>query len=131
MSVEGNHLNPFRSHSGYENKEEIPSAWFSGVGTKDDGITSVSFSPEFIRKFGTGIVEKMLDYGDVVSHRHGPNTKDILKSLPEEERQELKYINRVIKDKTGFTYEELMARRKILEDAFLHKNEASFDVTLF
>lgn len=131
MSIENHYPNAFKSHSGYEQKEKIPDSWFSAVGTKNDGIASVSFSQEFVKKFGLGIVKLMTDYGDMINHRNGPNVKQTIKSMSQEEREKLKEIEYLIKEKTGFSFKELVDRKKILEDVFTGKTDAPFPVELF
>ena|SRR3989344_5585992 len=117
-----------------EAKKEIPLSWFTAMGRKDSGISSVLFSGELLA-MGGGEVERRLVHE--YSHHMG-NTmvqgKIITDSsqIPDESKKAIvESASRRVKEITGFSAEELCRKQLELSRLFRDKQEAPFKVELF
>ncbi len=117
--------NPFKTPTP-EMLKEIPLSYFIGVGRKDYGIISVSFSPE-LGKMGGG---KILEYIDQYTRYIG-NRQSSSEIMDAKIKKIVEDVERKIKVITGFSVQELEAKKSKLNKQYRGIQEAPFLYKLF
>ena len=85
--------------------EELPMDWYSGFGTKRNGIRNIAYT-ETLTQMGDGAVGRhMGQYDHYVTHFSAKG-----KALSDEGQRAVEEARRVVKELTGFSAEQIRER---------------------